>query len=80
MNAESSTMRTRIWPIRTLASHWAADPELLIVADWPTVAPDATNAAAELEVAALIDLGATTGSGNSADDIWNRLVVNKGRY
>ncbi|MGD0861629.1 MAG: valine--tRNA ligase [Candidatus Limnocylindrales bacterium] len=36
--------------------HVAADASLLIVADWPTVAADAANAAAELEVAALIDL------------------------
>jgi valyl-tRNA synthetase len=36
--------------------HTSGDPELLIVADWPTVAPDAANAAAELQVAALIDL------------------------
>jgi valyl-tRNA synthetase len=36
--------------------HAAGDPALLIVADWPTVGPDATNAAAETQVAALIDL------------------------
>jgi valyl-tRNA synthetase len=36
--------------------HRADDPSLLIVADWPTVAADASDAAAELEVAALIDL------------------------
>jgi valyl-tRNA synthetase len=36
--------------------HSASDPELLIVADWPTVGADAVNAAAEAEVAALIDL------------------------
>jgi valyl-tRNA synthetase len=32
------------------------DPELLIVADWPEVGADAVDAAAEVEVAALIDL------------------------
>jgi valyl-tRNA synthetase len=36
--------------------HLAGDPDLLIVADWPTVAADAVNATAEAEVAALIDL------------------------
>jgi valyl-tRNA synthetase len=36
--------------------HRADDPSLLIVADWPAVAADASDAAAELEVAALIDL------------------------
>jgi valyl-tRNA synthetase len=36
--------------------HRAADPSLLIVADWPTPSAEATDSAAELEVAALIDL------------------------
>ena len=36
--------------------HGAQDPALLIVADWPSVAADAADAAAEVEVAALIDL------------------------
>ena len=36
--------------------HGPEDPRLLIVADWPTAAPEAADAAAELEVAALIDL------------------------
>ena len=34
----------------------AHDPSLLIVADWPTAAPDAADGAAEAEVAAIIDL------------------------
>ncbi len=34
----------------------AADPEMLIVADWPVVAGSSADAAAETEVAALIDL------------------------
>jgi valyl-tRNA synthetase len=36
--------------------HGAQDPALLIVADWPSIAADAADAAAEVEVAALIDL------------------------
>ena len=36
--------------------HVAGDPGLLIVADWPTAATDAVDAAAEAEVAALLDL------------------------
>jgi valyl-tRNA synthetase len=36
--------------------HGAQDPSLLIVADWPTVDADAADVAAEVEVAALIDL------------------------
>ncbi|HEX7591366.1 MAG TPA: class I tRNA ligase family protein, partial [Candidatus Limnocylindrales bacterium] len=36
--------------------HVAADPELLIVADWPVVRPDATDSAAESQVASLIEL------------------------
>jgi len=36
--------------------HKAADPGLLIVADWPTASTEAADAAAEVEVAALIDL------------------------
>ncbi|MGD0019870.1 MAG: valine--tRNA ligase [Candidatus Limnocylindrales bacterium] len=36
--------------------HGAQDPRLLIVAEWPTAAADAADAAAEMEVAALIDL------------------------
>ncbi len=36
--------------------HGAQDPSLLIVADWPTIDADAADAAAEMEVAALIDL------------------------
>jgi valyl-tRNA synthetase len=36
--------------------HTAADPTLLIVADWPTAGAEAADAAAEVEVAALIDL------------------------
>jgi valyl-tRNA synthetase len=36
--------------------HTAADPGLLIVADWPVVSAAAADGAAELEVAALIDL------------------------
>ena len=36
--------------------HAAGDPDLLIVADWPAAAADAADAAAETEVAALIDL------------------------
>jgi valyl-tRNA synthetase len=36
--------------------HLAADPGLLIVADWPVVRADATDAAAESQVASLIDL------------------------
>jgi valyl-tRNA synthetase len=36
--------------------HAAGDPALLIVADWPAAAPDAADATAELEVAALLDL------------------------
>jgi valyl-tRNA synthetase len=34
----------------------AGDPDLLIVAGWPTAAADATDAAAEADVASLIDL------------------------
>jgi valyl-tRNA synthetase len=36
--------------------HVAGDPELLIVADWPTTAPLAADAAAEREVAAILEL------------------------
>ena len=36
--------------------HLAGDPALLIVADWPTVSVETTDVAAELEVAALIEL------------------------
>ena len=36
--------------------HAAGDADLLIVADWPAAAADAADAAAETEVAALIDL------------------------
>jgi valyl-tRNA synthetase len=36
--------------------HVAADPDLLIVADWPIVRSDATDTAAESQVASLIDL------------------------
>ncbi len=36
--------------------HTAGDPKLLIVADWPTVAGEAADTAAEVEVAALIEL------------------------
>ena len=36
--------------------HAAGDPKLLIVADWPTVGDEAVDAAAEAEVAALIEL------------------------
>jgi valyl-tRNA synthetase len=36
--------------------HTAVDPALLIVAEWPTRAADAADSAAEVEVAALIDL------------------------
>jgi valyl-tRNA synthetase len=36
--------------------HVAADPQLLIVADWPIVRSDAADTAAESQVAALIDL------------------------
>jgi valyl-tRNA synthetase len=36
--------------------HAAADPSLLIVADWPTVGDEASDSAAEVEVSALIDL------------------------
>ena len=36
--------------------HTADDPELLIVADWPTIAVDASDSAAEVEVNALLDL------------------------
>jgi valyl-tRNA synthetase len=36
--------------------HAAADPALLIVADWPEVPPDAADEAAETGVSALIDL------------------------
>jgi valyl-tRNA synthetase len=36
--------------------HTASDPGLLIVADWPTATAEAADGAAELEVAALIDL------------------------
>ncbi len=36
--------------------HLAADPEMLIVADWPSVAADVVNASAETEVAALLEL------------------------
>ena len=36
--------------------HTADDPELLIVADWPAVAVDASDPAAEVEVGALLDL------------------------
>jgi valyl-tRNA synthetase len=35
--------------------HIAADPRLLIVADWPTAGADAADEAAEAEVAALLD-------------------------
>jgi valyl-tRNA synthetase len=36
--------------------HSAADPGLLIVADWPVVRPDASDTEAESQVASLIDL------------------------
>jgi valyl-tRNA synthetase len=36
--------------------HVAADPQLLIVADWPTASAEAADVAAEAEVAALLDL------------------------
>ncbi len=36
--------------------HAAGDPALLIVADWPTARTEAADAAAEVEVSALIDL------------------------
>jgi valyl-tRNA synthetase len=36
--------------------HFAADPVLLIVADWPIVRPDATDAIVESQVASLVDL------------------------
>ncbi len=36
--------------------HGAQDPGLLVVADWPIAAADGADAAAEVEVAALIDL------------------------